>query len=224
MRRSNKILRRHPVIHRYLSDDRWKASVSLACSFAFNLLYALWEIGCGFYYRSYWFITLGCYYVLLSLSRLLLLRQAHGKNGTQRMGWRRYRTCGILLLLLNFILSGIVVLAVLDRQGANYAGYLVYVMAAYTFYRVGMAIRNLFKFRKTDDPVISASKIIGFVSAIVSLLSLEIAMVLQFGGDGDFFRAMTALTGAGACLIITGTAVRMILTAQRKLRINFDIQ
>ncbi|MCD7725415.1 MAG: hypothetical protein LUI12_07705 [Clostridiales bacterium] len=197
----------NPVIHRYLTDNWFKISTSLFSSFAFNLLYAVWEIICGIYYQSYWFITLGCYYMLLMLTRLILLRETHG---TKRTGWKRYRVCGVLLLGMNFVLSGIVVLAVTDGQGAHYAGYLIYAMAAYTFYRTGMAIRNLVKYRSLHNPVLTASKVISFIAAMVSMLSLEIAMILQFTDDQSFLQIMTALTGAGVCLIISGTAVYLI--------------
>lgn len=69
-------LHQNPVIHLYLSDAKLRAFLSLLGSFALNLLYALWEILCGLYYQSCWFITLGFYYILLTLIRLTLLRQA----------------------------------------------------------------------------------------------------------------------------------------------------
>ncbi len=147
MKRVQKILHSHPVIHRYLSDDLLKVFVSLVSSLTFNVLYAVWEIICGIYYQSYWFVTLGCYYLLLTLARLLLLREAHGRKEARQAEWKRYRACGILLLFLNLILSGIIVLAVIGHQGSHYAGYLIYAMAAYTTCKIVIAIRSLVKYR-----------------------------------------------------------------------------
>ncbi len=201
-----------------LSVGQRKAFLSLVSSAAVNLLYAVWEILCGIYYHSYWFVTLGCYYLLLMLTRWTLLRGAHGGGGAEEMKWRRCRTCGILLLLLNLILSGIVVSAVIGHQGSRYAGYLIYAMATYTFSKVGVAVRNLARHRALRDPVLAASRAISFASALISMLSLEIAMLLQFGTDEAFFRTMTVSTGAGVCVILSATALYMILTAQRALR------
>ncbi len=180
---------------------------------AFNLLYAFWEIICGLYYHSFWFVTVGVYNIFLMLMRLILLFDVHGRKGK---GWttrEKYRICGISLLLMNLILTGMVVTAVKESGGAHYAGYLVYAVAAYTFYRVAVAVKNVIAFHRM---VLSVSNVIGFVSAMISLLSLEIAMILQFGSDGDFFRTMTIFTGTGVCLVISAVAVYMIIVSPKK--------
>ncbi|MCC8099094.1 MAG: hypothetical protein LIO78_03380 [Clostridiales bacterium] len=218
MKRIKAILLSHPAIHGYLSDSRLKAFASLVSSAAVNLLYAVWEILCGIYYHSYWFVTLGGYYLLLLMMRWMLLRDMRGGGSLEEKKWKRYRACGVLLLLLNLILSGIVVLAVVGHQGSRYAGYLIYAMAAYTFSKIGVAIRNLHRYRALHDPILAASKAISFASALISMLSLEIAMLLQFGTDEAFFRTMTVSTGTGFCVILSATALYMILTAQRALR------
>ncbi|MCD8144511.1 MAG: hypothetical protein LUD79_04095 [Oscillospiraceae bacterium] len=217
MKRVQKILHSHPVIHRYLSDDLLKVFVSLVSSLTFNVLYAVWEMICGIYYQSYWFVTLGCYYILLTLARLLLLREARGRKAARQAEWKRYRACGILLLFLNLILTGIVVLAVRNHQGSHYAGYLIYAMAAYTTCKIVIAIRSLVKYRNFHEPILAGSKVISFVSAMVSMLSLEIAMILHFGEDWSFFQTMTVLTGTGVCLVISVMAVYMVVVAQRAL-------
>ncbi len=221
MKQLQNIIIGKPAAQKYLHDEDFRASASLAGSFALNLLYAAWEIICGVYCRSYWFITLGFYYILLMSARLLLLRELQKEHKTlsdKLAEWKKYRSCGILLLLLNFVLSGIVVLAVKDEQGSHYPGYMIYAMATYTFYKVALAIKSLVKYRRRSSPVLVASKAISFVSAMISLLSLEIAMILRFGADRAFFQAMTIFTGTGVCVIITGIAVYMILTAQKILR------
>ncbi|MCD8116105.1 MAG: hypothetical protein LUE21_03135 [Oscillospiraceae bacterium] len=199
-----------------MSDAKLRAFLSLLGSFALNLLYALWEILCGLYYQSYWFITLGFYYILLTLIRLTLLRQARYRGQADRSGRRRYRICGILLLMMNGILFGIVMLAVTGNQAIHYAGYLIYAVAAYTFYRVVIAIVTLVRYRNWNAPALTASKVISLVTALVSLLSLEIAMILQFGGDGEFFRTMTVLTGAGVGVGISVAAICMLHTPKNK--------
>ncbi len=203
----------------YLSADQRKTFLSPVGSAAVNLVYALWEILCGIYYHSYWFVTLGGYYLLLMLMRWMLLRDMRGGGSLEEKKWKRYRACGVLLLFLNLILSGIVVLAVASHQGSRYAGYLIYAMAAYTFSKTGVAIRNLLRYRALHDPILAASKAVSFASALVSTLSLEIAMLLQFGTDEVFFRTMTVSTGSGVCAILSAMAISMIVAAQNALRI-----
>ncbi|MCC8125543.1 MAG: hypothetical protein LIO47_09030 [Akkermansia sp.] len=210
MKKWKERLHQNPVIHLYLSDAKLRAFLSLLGSFALNFLYALWEILCGMYYQSYWFITLGVYYILLTLIRLMLLREARDQGRAEKTERRRYRACGILLLTMNIILFGIVILAVTGNQAIHYAGYLIYAVATYTFYRIVKAIITLVKYRNWNAPALTASKLISRVAALVSLLSLEIAMILQFGNDREFFQTMTVLTGIGVGVGISAAAICMI--------------
>ncbi|MCD7891756.1 MAG: hypothetical protein LUG26_08480 [Ruminococcus sp.] len=210
MKKLQKLLGKFPFLGKYFSDNKLKFSVKLSSSFAINLLYAAWEIGCGIYYQSYWFMTLGRYYILLMIAHRILLR----KPRKEASKGRKVRKCGILLLFMNLILSGIVVLAVTDGEGAHYAEYFIYAVAMYTFYKVIISIRSFIKYRHFHNQILTASKAINFASAVISLLSLEIAMILQFGEVGSFFYAMTIFTGTGACLAISITAVYLIAIAK----------
>lgn len=70
---------------------------------------------------------------------------------------------------------------------------------------------RVIKFRRHGSPVLSAAKVISLVSAMVSILSLETAMVTRFGDEDDFLfrRVMTGATGGGVCILVLGIAVFM---------------
>ncbi len=107
-----------------------------------------------------------------------------------------------------------------QNRGFEYPGLLIYAMAAYSFYAVTVAIINIVKTRRHNSPVLSAAKAINLVAALVSILSLETAMLAQFGGDDDpmFRRAMTGATGGGVCTIVIGMAIYMIWRANKNLK------
>ena len=66
--------------------------------------------------------------------------------------------------------------------------------------------------------MLSGAKAVSFAAALVSLLSLETAMLSQFGeGDLLFRRLMTGATGADVCCIVLATAVYMIAAATVRL-------
>ena len=94
-------------------------------------------------------------------------------------------------------------------------------MATYSFYSIIIAIINVFKYRRHKSPVLSAAKAINLVAAMVSVLSLETAMLAQFGGnEAPGFRAvMTAATGGGVCTVVIAMAIFMIIKATRQLKI-----
>ena len=213
-----------PVLQRYRTDVSFNIYVSLYCGLVLNILYAVLKFAFGVYYRSVWFGTLAIYYLLLAITRFALVRyascNAFGANMISE--WKRYRLCGVILLLLNLALTGVVILVVQENEGFHYAGYLIYAMALYTFYNVITAIRNVARFRRYRSPVMSAAKAVNLAAALVSILALETAMLAQFGSnDGERFRAaMSGATGGGVCTIILGIAVYMIRRAAKEIRME----
>lgn len=209
-----------PLISRYLREDMFRAQTGLYQGFFINLLYAGIKMFSGIFYRSVWFITLAVYYILLAVMRASLLHYVR-KDGKNKISeWKRYRLCGIILLFMNIALSGIVILVVHQNSGFEYPGMLIYVMAMYTFYAAITAVRNVVKFRRYGSPVMSAAKAINLTAALVSLLSLETAMLTQFGAADDprFRQIMTASTGAGISVVVLGMAVFMIVRSTRQMR------
>ena len=206
------------VGEKYMTDVRFRAGVSLYQGFFINLLYIVMKLVSGIMYHSLWFIALAFYYILLAVMRFLLVRRLNVQDEASEL--RRYRLCGIMLLFMNQALAGIVVFMVHQNRGFDYPGLLIYAMAAYAFYAVTIAIINIVKIRKHKSPILSAAKAINLVAALVSILSLETAMLAQFGGDDDplFRQVMTGATGGGVCTIVIGMAIYMIWRANKNLK------
>lgn len=206
---------------RFFSDIRFRSTISIYKGLIINILYIAVKLFFGIWYRSVWFLALAIYYILLANMRFILLRR--GKKRAVRMSMEeeifRYRLCGILLLVMNEALVGIVIFIVYQNYGFDYPGLLIYAMAMYSFYAVITAAINVVKFRKHGSPLHSAAKVINLVAALVSLLSLETAMVARFGEDDEALRAaMTGATGGGVCIVVIGMAIFMIWnsTGRRK--------
>lgn len=216
-------LHRNVYIHRYLTDIPFKIHVSLYLSLGLNLIFVAMKMFYGIRYRSVWFGTLAVYYVTLAVMRFLLLRHvkrnAMGKELISEL--RQYRLCGVVLLLMNIALLGIVILVVTKNESFSYAGYLIYVVAMYAFYNIISAVQDVVKYRKFNSPVMSASKAVKLAAALVSMLSLETAMLTQFEAgqnSPDFRRVMTAATGGCVCTIVLVMAVFMIVQSTKQLR------
>lgn len=215
-------LHRNPHIHRYLTDIPFRTHVSLYLSLGINLLFAAMKLYYGVRYRSIWFGTLAVYYIFLAVMRFLLLRHLSrtgiGKDFASEL--RQYRLCGVILLLMNTALLGVVILVVVEKEGFSYKGYLIYVVAMYAFYSVISAARDVVKYRKYSSPVLSASKAIKLAAALVSMLSLETAMLAQFGAQSSeqFRLIMTGLTGCAICLLVLATAIVMLCRSGQQLQ------
>lgn len=223
IRKGKQWLRRNPYTRRYLEDIPFKLRISLYLSLAINLLYAGVNGFSGIYYHSVWFGTLAAYYIFLSVMRFLLVRfsQKNGFGADQKAQFRRCRLCGVILIMMNMALAGVVILVLHENRGFEYAGSLIYAMALYTFYITIMAVINVVRYRKYNSPVMSAAKAVNLAAALVSMLSLETAMLTQFdnGSTAPFFRqAMLGSTGGIVCVIVVGMGAYMVVRSTRQLK------
>lgn len=214
-------LRATPAGEKYLTDIHFRNRISLHVRLTVNLAYIVMKLSTGLYYRSAWLISLAVYYILLAVMRLSLLR--YKAEGDGAAAFRVYRRCGFVLLLMNQALTGIVVFMVRQNRGFRYPGVLIYAMAAYAFYAVITAAVSIAKTRRQNSPILSATKAVNLVAALVSLLSLTTAMLAQFGGEDDpaFRRAMTGAVGGGVCTLVILMAAYMIRRANKHLILIF---
>ena len=206
---------------RLLGDAVFRSELTLHGGLFVNLLYVALNLFSGIRYRSAWFVSLAFYYMLLSVMRAVLVRYLHRSpiGEDVRAELRHYRLCGIMLLFMNQALVGIVVYMVTQDKGFSYPGVLIYAMALYTFYITIAAVVNTVRFRKRGSPVLSAAKGISLTAALVSMLSLETAMLNQFGGDEYAFRRlMLAVSGGMICAIVLAMAVYMIVRSTKLLK------
>lgn len=205
----------------YFTDAHLRVKISLYASTAFNALYAMLQLFSGFRNNSVWFYALAGYYILLAVMRFFLLRDTlkttPGRD--KKREFIRYRFCGIMLLLMHTTLSVIVFYIVRQNKGFEYHYIHTIAMAAFTFTVTTMAIINVFKYRRFESPVFSAAKSISLASALVSMLSLETAMLTAFGSENDalFRRNITAATGAAVCTFVLGMAIYMIINSTKQL-------
>ena len=212
-----------PFVGRYLADLPFKLKISLYLSFAINLVYAGVNAFSGIYYGSPWFGSLAAYYIFLSVMRLLLIRYAHrhGFGENKAAEWKRYLACGIILMAMHIALAGVVILVLRQNRSFDYAGFLIYVMAMYAFYSTVMAIVNLVRYRKYHSPVMSAARTVNLVAALVSMLSLETAMLTQFDPgsiSSSFSRMMIGSTGGAVCVAVVAMGIFMIIRSAMQLK------
>lgn len=204
-----------PLVERYFSETSFQMEVSLYQGLVINLFYAGIKLFSGIVYHSVWFGTLAVYYILLAVMRFSLLHHVRRK-GKKHQNFvselKICRLCGMILLILDWALTGIIILVVRKNSGFEYPGMLIYIMALYTFYAVITAAVNVIKYRKHESPALSVIKVINLTEALVSLLSLETAMLTQFGAarDAAFRQMMSAATGAGVSMIVLAMAFYII--------------
>ena len=212
----------NPFGNRYITDRDFRTKVSLNLSLGINLLYVAINVLSWYLYQSWWFVCLAVYHVILSVMRFLLVRyvRVHALGSNYRGELKRALACSYIMLLLNFFLTGAVMMVVFQNRGYEYHGIMIYVMALFTFYNTTLAIIELVKYRKLERPVLATAKVISLAAALVSMLNLETAMFAAFGADmaKPDQQLMIMLTGGGIAIAVIVMAVYMILHCTKQLK------
>ena len=217
------VLPRHwPRIRQKFHRAERSDSAAFRTSLCVNLLYILINLLSWYWNRSWWFVVLAAYYVIMALLWSLLLQyvRKHTADGNSIWEWKRARSSAYILLLINLSLSGAVLMILYQSKGYHYPGIMIYVMALYTFYSTIHAIIDIIKKQKTSTPIRCAAQVISLSAALVSMLNLETAMFAQFGADmaPEHQRIFIILTGAGVSIAVVTMSVFLIVKANKEIR------
>ena len=208
---------------RWQDDTRLRVNVSLYGSLAWNALYGIFQLWLGFYHHTFWFYSLGAYYICLGVMRFFLVRHTSKYTPGEKMQTElvKYRACGIVFLMMNLAIALIIFFMVYWNRTFQHHMITAIAMAAYTFTALTTAIVNVIKYRKYNSPVFSASKAISLAAALVSMLTLESTMLTTFG-DGTMAATtqkwMLGATGGAISVLIVATAIYMIVVGTKKLK------
>lgn len=86
-------------------------------------------------------------------------------------------------------MGGMIVQMVLTGSSFSYPGYGIYLSAMYAFYTLSAAVLHLVKYRKLGSPLLSAAGVLHFVSALMTMLGLETAMLVRFSPHAEGIAA-----------------------------------
>lgn len=199
---------------RYLTEEDLRRRISLYTSIGLNVAYAVFKLVAGILYHSIWFGTVAIYNMVLFTIRYFVIRE-HKESRK----WQEDRICAILLLILDVAVSGMATLMVLQNQGYSYPGYVIYVVAAYTFYRLTMTYIRVVKGRKKRH-ALSAVNGLDLSVSMLSLFTLQTAMFASFGGDTSeqTRRLMNAITGGFVTFSVLCIALLMLVRANKEIK------
>ncbi|MBQ8767390.1 MAG: cation transporter [Clostridia bacterium] len=200
---------------------------SILISAFINTAYAIFNFFVGWINDSPWFLSVGGYYLLLCLIRFFILKKvekASKKAPDQRIQYelKIYRAVGVIMFLVNIAMSVMAVQMIWQNSGSVHSEIMTIAIATFTFYYLTTAIINLQKYRKTEQPIHSAAKMLNFACALMSIFTLQSSMISVFGNDEVFRKQMNIATGCAVFILVFGLAIYMIRRANKLLKINKD--
>ena len=130
----------------------------------------------------------------------------------RKRGLRSYQVCGWLVMVLNIAVSVVMFMVIVQKQTIEYHMIVTIGLAAFTFYCFTMAVINMVKYRDRKNPVYAAIKRIDMVKAIVSIFTLQVAMLTAFNGQGEAVdvNLMNTLTGVAVTIAINTIGAMML--------------
>ena len=165
-------------------------------SLIFNVAFGAYHFMFGIVSGSWWFLTLGSYYLILSIIRFAAQR-------TKSKEWDITKFTGWMLMALSLPLVGTVILSVVRDRGHEFHMIVMIAMAIYAFTKVTLATINLAKSRRSTSGVLIALRNISFADAFVSIFALQRSMLVSFEGmtEGEIV-IMNAALGSAVCAIV----------------------
>ncbi len=215
-------LSNHSLTKRLVSHYDFRTLILLALSFCLNFAYAVFCAVIAILTRTVWYGSLAAYYIFLTVMRGGIVFY-HGKARKSRalsdeerhlLDVRKYRSTGIMLMLMPLCLSFAIWEMVSNGGAYEYGSLMIYAVAAYTFWKITMSVINLVKAGKSNVVTLMAVRNIGFADSLVSLLALQSALLQAFG-DGIGSGFANAATGTAVCLLTFLTGLYMIINLRK---------
>ena len=214
------------VVNNYRTDLWFRAEASVYTSCGINVTYSMYQAIIGLTRHSAWFDALAVYYILLTVSRVIMLYYVRSEAPDGIVELKRYRVCGGMLLALTFMICGLGLL--LNNGGSEpkeYPGHMVFVVGTFTIFTLVNSLRNLWNYRKLESPLISASKSFNLAAAFVSLYAFEAAAIAQFrtAMNPSVITLLNVTTASAAILAAGWMGGHIVLRSTRALNGREDL-
>ncbi len=176
------------------------AIVTLVLNTAFSAYYLIY----GVVSSSWWLLTLGSYYLMLSIIRFVVLR-------TKKRELFVPRFTGRMLMVLTVPLAGTVILSVVRDRGLEFHMIVMIAIATYAFTKMTLATINLIKSRRSTSATLITLRNISFADAFVAIFALQRSMLVSFVGMGETeIWIMNAALGSVVCIVVFLFGVNLV--------------
>ena len=180
-------------------------------SLAFNLAFSAYHLIFGIVSESWWLLTLGTYYLILSIVRFFVI--VYNKNPHVVKIFT-----GVMLMVLSLPLVGTVILSVVRDRGHELHMIVMIAIAAYSFTKITLATVNLVKSRRCSSTQLITLRNISFADAFVSIFALQRSMLVSFEGMTESeIQLMNALLGTAVCIIVFLLGLNLVLSKRQKV-------
>ena len=204
----------HSLREDYHFRTVYTARISALITFGFTVFNGV----IGILYRSVWNISICIYYVLLANVRRIIVRSQRktvDKNQDKEIIKKTYAVTHIILILIDLALVVPIALMVIGARSYTYGMIPAISMAAYTTYRMTMSIIHYLKSKRNENCFIRVIRTINLQDTLVSVLTLQNALIIANGDDMASMMRLTMWTSAGIWGVILFFTVKSFMMIRK---------
>ena len=200
-----------------LNSD-YRDGLMFVISTIMTLAFAIYNRILGAVNKSIWHESIGLYYLLLLIIKVIIvLTQKDAKKRTferkEKINKIVFYITGVILFLVNIALTVPIILMIKNQRTVIFGLIESIAIAAFTTFKVYMAIRNYIKNRKATNIIVKEIKTISLIEAIVSILTLQNTLITVNGSveEDEGITTLTIVSSIAGLLIILYFIVIMFI-------------
>lgn len=203
-------------IDKWKNDYPFKTAVLSAGSALIGVFFTVYNGILGIIYHSIWNGSICIYYCLLTSIRFVIVgfrikETTRGGENTDIQRKKIYFFTHIFLFLINFALLVPIAIMIKGNRSFPYGLIPAITMAAYTTYRITTGIIHLRKSGKLDNYLNAELRTINMIDSLVSLLTLQNALIMSNGGMNGDMQLLSTWSSAAILALIIAITLRSFL-------------
>ena len=213
------IMRKTKLGARYTDDPDFRVMFTATLSFAFNIIYALYNQILGSLSGELWFMVLSGYYMILGAMRIGVVITgkrsglAEAKNASDN-DRSVMSFCGILLIALALEFAASAFLSFTYDIATEYDKLLIYSVVIYTAVRMTFALRNMIRAHKSRSVLLSVMRDISCADAAASVFTLlRSLMIYKYV---EMHHLVTKIVAVVVFLFVMGLGANMLFKVHKE--------
>ncbi len=194
-------------------------------SLMINCAFIIYNAYLGIKFKDAFAIGISIYYFLLIWikSITLMVEKKIAKKEEKIIKNARiknYKVSSVFVFIIDFCLIAPIILMVTQPKEIKYDLIPAIAMAAYSTYKITLAIINYVKSKKSQNLTIILLREINIIGAIVSILTLQHTLIMVNGGMDDKMRTLSMITSIGFIVLIIIFSIMSFLRNKKLFNAN----
>ena len=185
-----------------------------------TFLFAIYNLFLGIRYSDSWGISIAIYYLCLIVARLsfLIVEKKIRKNEKvlkEELRRKTYIYLSIFMFFIDFCLIAPITLMIIHPKDVSFGLIPSIAVAAYTTYKITIAIINYVKVKKYNNIMFKFVKELSVIDAFVSILTLQHTLIMVNGG---MTTQMLKLSSATSFIILLAIIIFSIVSMKMTIK------